>query len=105
VERCPACNVTLLEGPESPEEHSELCDLLRTTDMVELAVVKSLLEAAEMPFTVQGEEGLHQLPISWAGGFFTPGSHGATVRVFTRDLEDARRLITAEETGNDELPD
>jgi hypothetical protein len=64
---------------------------LRTTDLMHLAVVKSLLESAGVYFAVQGEEALRLLPIG--GGFFNPNAHAAVLRVRAEDLEEVRKLL------------
>ncbi len=92
---CSECGAALVDQPPSPETTGaeDLCALLQTTDVAQLMVIKSLLDSADIPYSVQGEEGLHQIPIRWSGGFFHSGAHGAVIRVRAGDLEDARRLI------------
>jgi len=72
---------------------AELVHLLTTPDIAHLIVIKSVLESAGIPFLVQGEEGLHQIPVSMAMGFFRADAFGAVVRVHRRDLEDAQVLL------------
>ncbi len=78
---------------EEDEDGVELVHLLTTPDIAHLMVVKSVLESAGIPFLVQGEEGLHQIPVSTALGFFRTDAFGAVVRVHRRDLEDAQALL------------
>ena len=68
-------------------------DLFRTSDIALLMVIKSLLESAGIPFSVQGEEGLHVLPLSFPGAWFDPSAYGAVIRVRKEDLADARKII------------
>jgi len=71
----------------------ELCVLLKTTDIAQLTVIKSVLDFAGIEYLVQGEEGLRQIPVSWPGGFFGPAAHGAVIRVRREDFEAARSLL------------
>ncbi|MFH1575041.1 MAG: DUF2007 domain-containing protein [Acidobacteriota bacterium] len=91
---------------EEDEGETELVPLLTTPDIAHLMVIKSVLESAGIPFLVQGEEGLHQIPVSMALGFFRAGAFGAAVRVRRRDLEDAQAALQAvesdQQTGEDE---
>ncbi len=80
-----------------PED--ELVAALRTWDLVQLAVVKSLLESADVPFTVQGEDSLHLLPIG--GGFFNPGAHAAVLLVRREDVDEVRKLLESAISGAD----
>lgn len=95
IDRCPACDTPLVEAVPSENDDSaaDLVPLLRTTDIGYLAVIKSVLESSGMPFAVQGEEGLHLIPITVPGGLFHPQALGATILVRQDDLEDAQRLI------------
>jgi hypothetical protein len=69
----------------------ELVEVLRTTDLTQLTVIKSLLESAALPFAVQGEEALRMLPLG--GGFFNPKAHAAVLRVRREDLDEVRKLL------------
>lgn len=95
IGRCPKCDTPLVEAAPSANDDraSELVALLRTTDIGYLAVIKSVLESSGMPFAVQGEEGLHLIPITVPGGMFNPQALGATILVRRDDLEDAQHLI------------
>jgi len=104
--RCPHCGTAPEEGnpPEVDTAESRLVDLLRTADVAYLAVIKSVLDSAGIPYLVQGEEGLRLIPVSTSLGFFRPDAFGAVVRVRREDLADARSLIEEVEE-EDESPD
>ncbi len=68
-------------------------DLVRTPDLALLMVMKSLLDSAQVPYVVQGEEGLHAFPLRLAGWFFNTSAHAAVIRVREQDYADARTLI------------
>jgi hypothetical protein len=80
---------------------SEYTTALRTTDLALLAVVKSLLDSAAIPYVVQGEEALHMFPIG--GGFFNPKAVEASLMVRQEDMEDVSQLLSSLET--DTKPD
>lgn len=94
------------DGGEStvPESGGKMADELvpavSTSDLTELAVLKSLLESAGIPFSVQGEEGLRLLP--FGGGFFAPNAYAAVLHVRSEDLEAVRKLL---ETSDPEFPE
>ncbi len=81
------------------DETGDLVEVFRTRDLAQLAVIKSLLESSGIPFWVQGEEGLHMLPVG--GGFFNPEAIGAVLRVRREDSQGVRDLLTSPlpETG------
>jgi hypothetical protein len=60
-------------------------ELFRTTDPATLMVIKSVLDSAEIPYLVQGEESFRQL--SWGI------SGSAILFVQAEDLESAKVLL------------
>ena len=95
VERCPDCGGPLLASP--PVDPSAgpvaLAPLLSTADIGFLPVVKSLLDAVEIPYVIQGEEALGLLPVGAFAGGVSPGALHATVHVPEDRLEEARALL------------
>lgn len=71
----------------------DLVELFRTTDPARLMVIKSVLDSAEIPYMVQGEESLRQLSWGISGGLFQPSSLCAILFVQTEDLESAKVLL------------
>ena len=71
-----------------------LVAVFQTPDLALLAVVRSLLDSASVPYEVQGEEGLHMLPIP-GDGLIQPRSLGATLRVRQEDADEVRELLRA----------
>lgn len=60
-DRCPDCDIDLVEpqpGARSEPDHPESAELLLTSDMGFLAVAKSVLADASIPYSVQGEESM-----------------------------------------------
>jgi len=70
-------------------------ELLQISDLGELELVKSLLDAAEIPFVVDGQSSLQTLPVSLPG-FFRSRGLAAVIRVRREDLERARLLVAGE---------
>lgn len=81
-------------------EH-EFAELLQTSDLGELQLVKGLLEAAEIPFVVEGEGSLQTLPVR-TPGFFRGRGLAAVIRVRQEDLEEAQALLAGDAPGWDE---
>lgn len=53
------------EGPPTgPPAGPDLETVIETADMAMLAVIKSLLESAEIPYVVQGDRALGLIPLS-----------------------------------------
>lgn len=80
----------------------DLAELLQTSNLGELQLVKSLLDSAEIPYAVEGESVLQTLPVS-TPGFFKGRGLAAVVRVRREDLEEARELLSTEVP--EELPE
>lgn len=81
---------------------SDFEELLQTSDLGELQLVKGLLEAAEIPFAVDGEGSLQTLPVR-TPGFFRGRGLAAVVRVRSEDLEEAKALLAGESPGWEDL--
>jgi hypothetical protein len=104
IERCSDCDVPLVNEVPAPEPVPEvnLVELLRTPNIIELTVVKSLLESMGISYVVQGEEGMHLLPIG-PSGFLNPESLGAVICVLQEDLDRAQEMLQS--ASRDPEPD
>jgi len=100
IRRCPDCEVTLVaELPEEFEPSTEeLVVVLETADVAVLPVVKSVLEAAEIPFIVQGDEAMGVLPVGKIGlGGLTAKGHGLSAAILVpREYEEEVRALLTE---------
>ena len=76
-------------------DDSQLVTAFRTTDLALLAVVRLLLDSTDLPYEVQGEAGLHMLPIP-GDGFVRPNSLGATIRVHPENVDEVRELLSTD---------
>jgi len=76
-----------------------LVPVLRTTDGTLLNVVKSLLEATEIPFVVQGEAAVRLFPLGEAGAEVTGRTTGAIILVPGDRAEEAKALIETPPEG------
>ena len=77
-----------------PSDPDDLVTVLETADVNLLAVIKSILNGAEIPYLIQGEEALSMLPVGTLGGPFARRGLGAAVMVPPEDAEVARELLT-----------
>lgn len=75
-------------------EHQDLVTILETSDINLLAVVKSVLQGAEIPFLVQGDEALGLLPMANIGGPFSKRGLGVAVMVSAGDEAAALELLS-----------
>jgi hypothetical protein len=108
IERCSDCDVALVERMPVTEAVPEvnLVELLRTPNIIELTVVKSLLDSMGISYVVQGEEGMHLLPIG-PSGFLNPESLGAVICIYQEDLARAQEMLqsaAAEPEPDDDEP-
>jgi hypothetical protein len=104
-EKCAYCDVPLVhELPtEDAAPQEEMAVLLKTPDVGKLAIVKSLLESAGIPYVVQGEDAVSLFPTAYSSGFFNPEAHGAEVLVPGPDVEAARQVLQSAEPDLDKL--
>lgn len=69
--------------------------LVETSDVAMLPLIKSVLEAAGVPFSVEGEESLGLFPLAGGGRLFTRRPVAARILVPAERLDEARALIDA----------
>ena len=86
-----------------PPAKDDLATLLETSDAAFLPIVKSLLEAAGIPYVVQGEGAIDLFPLGPLGKTLAQHGLGAVVRVPSDRLEEARALL--EETAREDEPE
>jgi len=85
---CPNCGASLDAG-----EPADLVPVLRTADGAQLALVKSVLEAAGIPFLVQGEGALGLFPLGSLATGLTRNLLAATLYVAVERADEARALL------------
>lgn len=108
VSVCPFCGVALVferpgdadsggdTGPAAPRigDDEELEAVIEANDLTEVAVLKSMLDAAGIPYLTQGEDQFSAFRGAFAGGsIFNPRSHGVVFVVPSRMAEAARALL------------
>jgi hypothetical protein len=74
-------------------EQEELVAVMKTTDPGLLPLAKSVLDAADIPYVVQGEAGVGLFPLGAAGQRVTHRMTGAIILVPKSRLEEARALL------------
>lgn len=81
--------------------------MLESTDTSQLPVVKSVLQAAGIPFLVQGDKAFGLLPVGGVTGFFEDHSLGVNILVPRSHAEEARALLASDVTdpGSSDRPD
>ena len=65
--------------------------------------MKTALEGADIPFSVQGEEGLHQIPVGIFGFGFFRRVLGAVIRVPRERAEEAKAYLASFDTDPPDL--
>jgi hypothetical protein len=93
---CVACDRDLVAALEPlPEpDASELVPLVSTADVPFLMLLKSVLEAEGIAYSLSGEESLRLLTILPSGGHVAPLAVNATIFVHPTDLLAAQQLLS-----------
>ena len=76
------------------DQPADLVTVFDTTDPALLPVIKSILQGADIPFLVQGEEAMSMLPVGEVIGPFTKRGLAARFMVKPEDAEAASELLT-----------
>ena len=87
--RCARCGAAL----DGAAEGDELVPVLRTTDPAFLPVARSVLDAAGIPYVVQGGAGIELFPLGPAGTRVSGRMTGAILLVPRSREEEARALL------------
>ena len=77
----------------SDNDEREMVEVLRTTDAGLLTVIRSVLDAADIPYIVQGEAGVNLFPLGEAGAQVTRRLTGTSLLVHPDQAEEALALI------------
>lgn len=104
IYECADCEVPLApEPPEEPSHEGEpTLGVFRTADAALLPVLKSVLTAAEIPYSVQGDESSALFPFG-SGAMVPEGRRfGAVIRVPESRAEEAKALLESAEPAEGE---
>jgi hypothetical protein len=74
---------------------SDLIPVFETSDITLLAVVKSMMEDAGVPFVIQGEHALEVLPLGPFGAGIRKHGVGAILHVPPDRAEEAKALLAS----------
>jgi hypothetical protein len=92
IDVCPECGIRLIESlPTEPD--LDLVPVFTTADSTLLPIVKSVLDSAEIPYLVQGEETLGLFPLGRFGVGVSKRTLGAIVHVPQSRVEETRELL------------
>ena len=120
ITTCPLCHTTLVpvcptDGPGTDETQAattpvaasgEMEPVIEATDLTEVAVIKSVLEAAGIPYIAHGEDRFSAFRGSFVGGsIFNSRSRGVIFTVPSEVANDARALLEEFEEGEDQIDD
>lgn len=95
---CPDCEVTLvaewaLERSAEEPNHDPPVTVLETGDLAALALAKSVLEEAEIPYAVWNERAIEVFPGSDSGSVLRDRHGGAQLQVPTVHEKRAREIL------------
>lgn len=116
--RCPYCDTALV--PEAPPmaapyendlppkprvgDDEDMEPVIESTDLTEIAVIKSVLDGAGIPYLTQGENRFGAFRGSFvSGSILSPGSRGVIFTVPGRMAEEARALLEEFEDDHTEI--
>ncbi|NKB68393.1 MAG: hypothetical protein GKR89_15125 [Candidatus Latescibacteria bacterium] len=91
--RCDECRAPLQAEPPPHAQRITFVPVLRSGNAVELAIAKSLLEQAEIPYYAQGEALQNLFGLGCMGSGFNPLVGPVTLQVDTVHLQQARDLL------------
>lgn len=101
ITTCPDCDLPLVDSlPEKSHEAPEMISVLETSDADTLPVLKSVLEAADIPYFVQGEEAFGMLPTGGVSGSFGKRGLGVAILVPADRADEARELLASDPSGD-----
>lgn len=118
--RCPFCETPLVVEPPPIGGPGDVNDppkprvgddetmepVLESTDLTEVAIIKSVLDSARIPFITQGEDQFGAFRATFLGGsIFNPRSRGVVFTVPSRFVEEARHLLEEFEEDPDTVGD
>ena len=72
---------------------ADLKTVYETSDPALVPVIKSLLQGADIPFLVQGDEAVAMLPVGEVAGPFSKSGMAARFMVKSEDAEAAAELL------------
>ncbi len=94
-ERCTYCSAPLVASlPAAPARG--LVAVFNTTDPALLPIVRSVLDAAEIPYVVQGEAGVSVFPLGPVAARVTNRLTGVTILVERDRAEEVAALLDVE---------
>lgn len=106
VSECADCEVALVEvlPPSQERPDAEFVEIFRTADAGLLPIIESILNGADIPFVMQGEEAaLGLFPFGSVGGGMDGRRLGAIIRV-DKEHEEAARALLAEAEDVPDFP-
>ncbi len=102
---CSDCGVALVpeRPPSNQHPHDKLIAVFETTDVTLLPVIKSVLQSAEIPFFVRGDEAMGILPVGTFGSGINYDGQGLGAAVMVREdrAEEAKALLISIEESTD----
>ena len=95
---CPDCDVALvaewaLKTEDGEQDHGPPVTVLATGDLAALAVAKSLLEEAEIPYAVWNERAIEVFPGSDSGSVLRDRHGDAELQVPSACADQAREIL------------
>jgi len=95
--RCVECDVDLVAELDNKEtgDEGELVSVLQSGDAALLPLLKSVLDAAEIPYIVQGDEAAGLFPLPGGAPIFSRPAFAANLLVPREREAEARELIAS----------
>lgn len=93
--RCDECGVDLVaELPAEDHQAPEYVSIFETSETDVIPVIKSVLEGAEIPYLVEGEDLMNLFPSDMLGGLYRPSAE-VHFMVTADRAEETRQLLAA----------
>ena len=96
-QRCVECDVELVAelAPGPPVGEQAMVSVLQSGDAALLPLLKSVLDAAEIPYIVQGDEAAGLFPLPGGAPMFSRAAFAATLLVPRDRADEALELIAS----------
>lgn len=94
IDRCPDCDVPLVASlPAERHDQAAWVEVMETADPGLLPLLRSVLESAGIPCTIEGEESVGMFPLGLGDTHFAQSGIAARVLVPAERADEARALL------------
>lgn len=105
IATCDECEVALVADPPAEPQLEKYVDVLETSDLSAIPVIKTALEAAGIPFRTEGEGLMNLFPAETLGSPLHSSAGVVVFRVPEERAEEARAFLAEDAAVDGEAED